>query len=87
MTRRILGLVGALALAIFGAFVGVPVSGQGSPAPPALVVTAFGAGPAPAYKVPRTPWGDPDLQGAWSSDDTSELNHSMIFDLRLLIRC
>ena len=21
------------------------------------------------YKAPRTPWGDPDLQGVWSSDD------------------
>src|SRR6188768_1365983 len=30
--------------------------------------------PAPAPKstsrlVPRTPWGDPDLQGVWSSDE------------------
>jgi hypothetical protein len=35
------------------------------------VVTAFGDKPAPAYTVRRTPWGDPDLQGVWSSDDTS----------------
>ena len=26
-------------------------------------------GKAVEYKAPRTPWGDPDLQGVWSSDD------------------
>ena len=36
--------------------------------PPALVITAFGGKPV-TYKAPRTPWGDPDLQGVWSSDD------------------
>jgi hypothetical protein len=46
------------------------VSGQKAAAPP-LVITAYnGAAPIP-YTVPRTPWGDPDLQGVWSSDDTS----------------
>jgi hypothetical protein len=74
MRRRIFGSVVALvAVAMFGALVVVPLSGQGSPAPPALVVTAFGGGPAPAYTVPRTPWGDPDLQGVWSSDDMSNV--------------
>jgi hypothetical protein len=36
--------------------------------PPPLVITAFGGKPV-TYKAPRTPWGDPDLQGVWSSDD------------------
>ena len=54
--------VALAALAAFAALVVVPVSGQGSPAPPPLVVTAF-RGPTPIYKMPRTPWGDPDLQG------------------------
>jgi hypothetical protein len=46
------------------------VSGQKSAAPP-LVITAYnGEAPIP-YTVPKTPWGDPDLQGVWSSDDTS----------------
>lgn len=45
------------------------VSTQGG-APP-LVVTAYGGGPPTPYTVPRTPWGDPDLQGTWSSDDTA----------------
>jgi hypothetical protein len=45
------------------------VSGQGGSVP-ALVITAYNGGPATPYTVPRTPWGDPDLQGVWSSDDT-----------------
>ena len=36
--------------------------------PPPLVITATGGKPV-TYKAPRTPWGDPDLQGVWSSDD------------------
>ena len=71
---RKLGWVGVL-VAIMGLtiFVGTPVSGQSQAeikysTPPALVVTAFGGKPFD-YKAPRTPWGDPDLQGVWSSDD------------------
>jgi hypothetical protein len=44
------------------------VAGQERIQPPPLVVTAFGGKPV-TYKAPRTPWGDPDLQGVWSSDD------------------
>src|SRR6188474_3862881 len=71
---RKLGWVGVL-VAIMGLtmFVGTPVSGQGQQeikysTPPPLVITAFGGKPVD-YKAPRTPWGDPDLQGVWSSDD------------------
>ena len=39
---------------------------------PALVVTAFNGEPAPAnWTAPKTPWGEPDLQGVWSSDDAT----------------
>jgi hypothetical protein len=38
---------------------------------PALVITAYGGGAPMPYTVPRTPWGDPDFQGTWSSDDTA----------------
>ena len=48
----------------------LPVSTQ-SNSVPALVITAYNGGPPIVYTVPRTPWGDPDLQGVWSSDDTS----------------
>src|SRR5512145_681428 len=73
MTRRILGFLSlSAALAALVILLSVPASGQGSGViTPPLVITAYnGATPAP-YTVPRTPWGDPDLQGVWSSDDTS----------------
>jgi len=41
------------------------------PAAPPLVITAYNNGAPISYTTPRTPWGDPDLQGVWSSDDTS----------------
>ncbi len=44
------------------------VRGQTRGTPPPLVITAT-AGTPVDYKAPRTPWGDPDLQGVWSSDD------------------
>jgi hypothetical protein len=56
------------ALVTLTAVTDTPVSGQERSAPPALVITAFGGKPVD-YKAPRTPWGDPDLQGVWSSDD------------------
>jgi hypothetical protein len=68
----------APAAAAFGivAFVvsaGSPLSGQTARAtPPPLVITAFGGKPVD-YKAPRTPWGDPDLQGVWSSDDMENI--------------
>src|SRR5262245_47352676 len=46
------------------------LTGQSRPAPP-LVITAYNGGAAIPYAVPKTPWGDPDLQGVWSSDDTA----------------
>jgi len=58
-------------LAVTGVGIGsMSVSGQGQSAPP-LVITAYNGGAPIPYTVPRTPWGDPDLQGVWSSDDTS----------------
>ena len=73
---RKLGWLGVLASVIaLPIYTGAPVSGQQQQAlprpygtPPPMVVTAFGGKPY-TYTVPRTPWGDPDLQGVWSSDD------------------
>ena len=68
MTRRIrFGLIAAFAVA---GPLSLVISGQNYSAPPPLVVTAFGEKAAPPYKTPTTPWGEPDLQGTWSSDDT-----------------
>jgi hypothetical protein len=74
MVTRLVGSAGVLVAVIgFTILVGQPVSGQAQPeikysTPPPLVITAFGGKPVD-YKAPRTPWGDPDLQGVWSSDD------------------
>jgi hypothetical protein len=62
-----LSAVVAVAIAGVGT---LSLSGQSQPAP-ALVVTAYNGGPAINYTVVKTPWGEPDLQGVWSSDDTS----------------
>ena len=56
-------LTGALAAGLhcLGA-VCVPPCGRRSLRPPAFRAI-------PRIRVPRTPWGDPDLQGVWSSDE------------------
>ena len=62
MTSR--SLTSALAVAIV-LISGVLASGQTRPSAPA-------AKPAPAgetWTPPKTPWGDPDLQGIYTSDD------------------
>jgi hypothetical protein len=66
-----LGLIafGIIAATAIASLTTSTVSGQSAAAPP-LVVTAYNNGPAIAFTTPRTPWGDPDLQGVWSSDDT-----------------
>src|SRR5688572_3103365 len=69
----------SLALTI-AALAALPLSGQSTSAPP-LVVTAYNNGPATNYVMPKTPWGDPDLQGVWSSDDTSGIPMSRPADL------
>ena len=74
--RRVLLSSGVAAMVVVVAT--LPVSGQGPGqgsvvAPtPALVITAFNGEPAPAnWTPPKTPWGEPDLQGVWSSDDAT----------------
>jgi hypothetical protein len=72
MTRRLIALsVASVIVAVFVS-IGTPLSGQSRATPPPLVITAFG-GKAVDYKSPRTPWGDPDLQGVWSSDDMENI--------------
>ena len=71
MLTRLLSSVGlALGIALVAS---LPVAGQGNgAAAPDLVITAFNGGPIPAGWVsPKTPWGEPDLQGVWSSDDAT----------------
>jgi hypothetical protein len=63
---RIAAVVGGVAIATQ-----LPAAGQSTAAPP-LVITAFNGAPPPAnWTAPKTPWGEPDLQGVWSSDDAT----------------
>src|SRR3954469_24364258 len=73
MIKRLMSSMGALAvLAVMWALMSTPVSTQTRSAAPPLVITAYGGKtPATPYKSPKTPWGEPDLVGVWSSDDTA----------------
>jgi len=66
-TRQIASLLACVGIVAAGVF-SASLSGQSRSTPPGLVITALG-GKSVEYKAPRTPWGDPDLQGVWSSDD------------------
>jgi hypothetical protein len=69
MTKRVqCALLSGAALVGFWS---VTALGQAKPAMgPPLVITAYGGKtPATPYKSPKTPWGEPDLIGVWSSDD------------------
>ena len=69
------GLLAGLTVAATGLWLGaltLPLAGQGANAgAPSLVITAYNGGPPIPYSIPRTPWGEPDLQGTWSSDDAT----------------
>jgi hypothetical protein len=69
MRSRVLASLGAAGTMALVAMASLPVSGQSGT--PALVITAFNGGATQSYTVPKTPWGDPDLQGVWSSDDAT----------------
>jgi hypothetical protein len=79
MTKRRLSFVGAAA-AVAGVWAltstSVFTQTKTSGAPP-LVITAYGGKtPAVPYKSPKTPWGEPDLIGVWSSDDSAGIGMS-----------
>lgn len=59
-------VVGVVAV-VFAVVMVAPVGGQA----PAAGVTATTA--ANDWSVPRTPWGHPDLQGVWTTDDESSV--------------
>src|SRR5262245_49039864 len=68
ITRVLASLATASTIALMAS---LPVAGQStSGSAPPLVITAYNGGPPTNYMTPRTPWGEPDLQGTWSSDDT-----------------
>jgi hypothetical protein len=76
MIRRLFASISVAA--VIALVVTLPASGQGqgqgsiAATTPQLVITAYNDEPAPAnWTTPKTPWGEPDLQGVWSSDDAS----------------
>ena len=70
MLKRVLAALGAVAIVLTVAALPVATQTTTYPVPP-LVITAYNGGAAIPYTVPKTPWGDPDLQGVWSSDDAT----------------
>ena len=71
MAIRLLGSLSTVALISAAVFISHPVAAQEQGAAPPLVITAFGDQTAPPYAARRTSWGEPDLEGVWSSDDTA----------------
>jgi hypothetical protein len=71
MKNRWLIVLASLAAASIATLVQSPLIAQQAGGPPPLVVTAYNGGPPIQYIAAKTPWGEPDLQGVWSSDDTS----------------
>jgi hypothetical protein len=75
ITRLVASLAvagGVAALATIPAAGQAPGQGSIAASAPPLVITAYNGGSAPAnWTAPKTPWGDPDLQGVWSSDDAT----------------
>ncbi len=55
------GLVGVVAACVAAGLAWPAAAQSGSGAKPA-------GAPARAYSAPKTPWGDPDIQGVWTSD-------------------
>ena len=64
-------LASSATAAIVALLASLPVSGQSTSSAPLLVITAYNGGPPANYVAPRTPWGDPDLQGAYTNSDES----------------
>src|SRR5580698_1107106 len=56
--RALAGILGVVCLAV------VSIQGQ-TPPPSAKSTGAKATGDAKAGTAPKTPWGDPDLQGTW----------------------
>src|SRR5688572_27976168 len=68
MTRRILGAgtAGILGAALV---MSVPAASQTTGQTPHVAMTGLNGATTTSYSTAKTPWGDPDLQGIWSSDD------------------
>jgi len=67
MRRLTVGTLVALAGAVFITTSGV--SGQGKVDSPGVIAPDGGVPALGSYKVPKTPWGEPDIQGTFNAND------------------
>lgn len=67
MDGRLPVLGGALAAAVAGVLA-LPLALEGQSPTPKPGAAARATAAPKAYSAPRTPWGDPDFQGIWSTD-------------------
>jgi len=80
MRNRVLGLV---AITLTLGLTGIVGTAQTQTAPAAQTKTAAAAPTSAAKsKVPRTPWGDPDLQGTWDYRTITPLERAREFGTR-----
>src|SRR5688500_4429068 len=80
MRSRVLGLV---AITLTLGLTGIVGTAQTQTAPAAQTRTAVAAPTSAAKsKVPRTPWGDPDLQGTWDYRTNTPLERNREFGTR-----
>jgi hypothetical protein len=72
MTSKVLAAIGgSIAVLVVGWGVSTQLRGQ----------SADGASQTETYVVPRTAWGDPDLQGQWNSQTSTPLERPLSGDL------
>jgi hypothetical protein len=67
MKRLVLGTLAALASA--GILTTINVSGQGRVDSPGVMTPEGGVPALDRYKVPKMPWGEPNLQGTYNAND------------------
>ncbi len=67
MKRLLLAALPALAVAVILTTSGL--SGQGRVDSPGVMTPEGGVPALGSYKVPKTPWGEPDLQGTYNAND------------------
>src|SRR5918993_1489121 len=66
MTKTVAGLIAAIVLASTIAVAAqAPSTRAATATAPAAAADKTASKPVSSYTPPRTPWGDPDLQGVW----------------------
>ncbi len=74
MTRRMIPCLGVPVLVLSFTFVAVVEAGGQAPA--ARTNSGTPSKAAPKWTAPRTPWGDPDLEGTWNNGTITPLERA-----------